>query len=168
MGFLDKMTEYFNRLTGGKDSSDGTGGGKKAAEPEPEPEPETTGNRASIQSPCEKQLLRELAQMVDEAPKGTSPDPVRYALLFTGEVQFVGFRYTNQMLAQEHGLAGWVENMDDGSVKMEIQGPPATVAAHFGRLHASYTRYNNRIWLETAERIDVVPDAGEFRVLNAW
>ena len=153
----------------------------KRRPPAAQPTPETDGddqtkggeddgnsNRATMQSPCEQELLHELARLFEETPGATEPEPVRYALRFTGEVQFVGFRWTNRMLAEEHGLTGWVENLSDGSVTMELQGPPETVAAHFGRLHADYLRYGNLIWLESAERIETVPDEDGFRVLNAW
>lgn len=41
---------------------------------------------------------------------------------FHGRVQGVGFRFTAKYLAQSLGLTGWVENEDDGTVLMEIQG----------------------------------------------
>ena len=48
---------------------------------------------------------------------------VRWHILFEGEVQFVGFRYTARLLARKHGLSGWVKNLPDGRVEVEIQGP---------------------------------------------
>ncbi len=39
-----------------------------------------------------------------------------------GRVQGVGFRFFVQQNAIELGLTGWVRNMDDGTVTMEIQG----------------------------------------------
>ena len=44
-----------------------------------------------------------------------------------GIVQGVGFRFFVQQNASELGLTGWVRNMDDGSVTMEIQGQEAPV-----------------------------------------
>lgn len=42
---------------------------------------------------------------------------------FFGDVQAVGFRYRAKCAAELYGLTGWVENLDDGSVVMEVQGP---------------------------------------------
>ena len=47
---------------------------------------------------------------------------VRKSLLFHGRVQGVGFRYTAQQLAREHGLTGWARNNADGTVSVEVQG----------------------------------------------
>ncbi len=52
---------------------------------------------------------------------------VRYYGRAGGRVQGVGFRFFVQQNASELGLTGWVRNMDDGSVTMEIQGQEAPV-----------------------------------------
>ena len=39
-----------------------------------------------------------------------------------GRVQGVGFRFFVQTEAKKRGITGWVKNMDDGTVTMEIQG----------------------------------------------
>lgn len=46
----------------------------------------------------------------------------RRHLLFSGRVQEVGFRYTAYYIACDLGLTGWVCNLSDGRVEMEIQG----------------------------------------------
>ncbi len=46
----------------------------------------------------------------------------RYHIIFTGRVQGVGFRWRARMAAGDLRLTGWVRNMWDGSVEMEIQG----------------------------------------------
>lgn len=46
----------------------------------------------------------------------------RYAIRFVGLVQGVGFRYETWTIAQKLGLAGFVQNLPDGSVYAEIQG----------------------------------------------
>ncbi len=48
----------------------------------------------------------------------------RWHILFSGKVQHVGFRYTAYYLARDLGLTGWVDNLADGRVEMELQGPP--------------------------------------------
>ena len=49
-------------------------------------------------------------------------DLVRYFGTATGRVQGVGFRMFVQQNALELGITGWVKNMDDGTVTMEVQG----------------------------------------------
>ncbi len=51
----------------------------------------------------------------------------RKYILFSGQVQGVGFRYHSTVLARQLGLTGWVRNLDDGDVEMEIQGKPETI-----------------------------------------
>lgn len=54
-------------------------------------------------------------------PEGTE----RRHYSIEGQVQGVGFRYRAMYAAQHLGLTGWVENEDDGSVSLEVQGDPA-------------------------------------------
>ncbi|WP_196594933.1 acylphosphatase [Pectinatus sottacetonis] len=46
----------------------------------------------------------------------------RYFATACGRVQGVGFRYFVQTTAKKYGLTGWVKNMDDGTVTIEVQG----------------------------------------------
>ena len=47
---------------------------------------------------------------------------MRLHIIFKGEVQGVGFRYTLSLLADKYHLTGTVENLSDGSVEAFIQG----------------------------------------------
>ena len=47
---------------------------------------------------------------------------VRKHFFFSGQVQGVGFRYRAIHLARPLGLTGWVRNLWDGRVEMEVQG----------------------------------------------
>ena len=47
----------------------------------------------------------------------------RYRIVFSGNVQGVGFRYETWSIAQKLQLAGFVENLPNGKVYAEIQGP---------------------------------------------
>ena len=90
----------------------------------------------------ELELRRRLTVLAsDEATQDT---PLRYFLRWEGQVQGVGFRFTNTNLAQARALTGWVRNMEDGSVEMEIQGAPANILSHLEALHASYERMGTR------------------------
>ena len=54
-------------------------------------------------------------------------DLVRYFGTATGTVQGVGFRMFVQQNAMNLGITGWVKNMSDGTVTMELQGPQAAI-----------------------------------------
>ena len=47
----------------------------------------------------------------------------RYDIIFSGLVQGVGFRYEVWTMAQKLKLTGYVENLANGKVHAEIQGP---------------------------------------------
>ena len=47
----------------------------------------------------------------------------RYQIIFSGTVQGVGFRYEAWLIAEKLGLTGFAENLPNGDVRMEIQGP---------------------------------------------
>ena len=53
-----------------------------------------------------------------------APDrAVRYAVTFSGRVQHVGFRLELSELGKRLGLTGFCENLPEGDVYAEIQGP---------------------------------------------
>ena len=47
---------------------------------------------------------------------------IRRHYIFYGWVQGVGFRYRAYHAAYRNGVAGWVRNLPDGSVEMELEG----------------------------------------------
>ena len=59
---------------------------------------------------------------------------IRFFGRATGRVQGVGFRFFVQQNALEIGLTGWVRNMEDGAVTMEIQGTQPQVDAFEQRI----------------------------------
>ncbi len=54
---------------------------------------------------------------------------VRHAGRVMGKVQGVGFRVFVQQTAEAMGFTGWVKNMADGSVVMEVQGEDSQFGA---------------------------------------
>lgn len=70
-----------------------------------------------------------------------SPDPdvVRRAATVTGRVQGVSFRWYTERRAAELGLTGWVRNHEDGSVRLEVQGPVDAVDELVAWLHEGPT-----------------------------
>ena len=49
-------------------------------------------------------------------------DIVRKHIIFHGSVQGVGFRYYSEHKANQLRLTGWVKNLYNGDVEMEVQG----------------------------------------------
>ncbi len=47
----------------------------------------------------------------------------RYLIIFKGQVQGVGFRYTAGVVAKKYNLSGYAQNLyTSGDVRVEIQG----------------------------------------------
>lgn len=67
-----------------------------------------------------------LAQGIARAEGGA---PQRLRLRYAGKVQAVGFRFQAQLLAKSAGCVGWVQNLDDGDVLVEVQGTPSQLEA---------------------------------------
>lgn len=68
-------------------------------------------------------------------------------VFFAGRVQGVGFRYQTLQVAKEFEVAGYVQNLPDGRVQLEVEGRPDEVAAFVAaveeRLHG-YIRKTER------------------------
>lgn len=62
-------------------------------------------------------------EIPDFTPRGICRKRVR----FSGRVQNVGFRLELYSLAQRLDLAGWVRNLEDGSVEAEMQGDESEI-----------------------------------------
>jgi acylphosphatase len=59
-------------------------------------------------------------------------------ILFTGQVQGVGFRYTTEQLARECEVTGYVRNRDDGRVELMVEGAPEEIDRLVGGLRSSF------------------------------
>ena len=46
----------------------------------------------------------------------------RYYIIYEGIVQGVGFRWKLMNIANRHNLTGYVRNLDNGNVEVEVQG----------------------------------------------
>ena len=75
---------------------------------------------------------------------------IRQHIIFRGRVQGVGFRYYSVHKARQLGLTGWVENLYDGSVEMEIQGDCARIDELI-----SYLEHQRWILIEEMERTEL-------------
>lgn len=57
---------------------------------------------------------------------------VRLYARVTGRVQGVGFRWFCQRAASPRGLGGWVRNLPDGNVELEVEGPTGRIRDFLG------------------------------------
>ncbi|MES2657217.1 MAG: acylphosphatase [Verrucomicrobiota bacterium] len=48
-------------------------------------------------------------------------------VIFEGRVQGVGFRYTVKDLSRGFEVCGWVKNLPEGSVELQVMGEPDEV-----------------------------------------
>ena len=86
---------------------------------------------------------------------------IRYHLMFTGQVQGVGFRWTATSAANVLGLTGWVYNAWDGSVEMEVQGDEQSIDQMVAAIdRGRFIQIDN---IEK-EKIPVVEDERDFNV----
>ena len=87
---------------------------------------------------------------------------VRYFGRAVGRVQGVGFRYFVQQNARELGVVGWVQNMEDGAVTMELQGTKAQISQLEQRIReGTYFIKVKELQLEPRE---VLADSREFSI----
>ncbi len=70
--------------------------------------------------------------MSNPSPQAT--DFVAAEVVVSGDVQGVGYRAFTQRVAKELGLSGWVRNLYDGRVQVEVEGPRAKVEELLARL----------------------------------
>ena len=92
----------------------------------------------------------------DRTPPALPQGTVRRRYIITGQVQGVGFRYRARYAAQTLDLTGWVQNLWDGRVEMEVQGDPD----QFMRLFAMIQK-SDYIQITGIRQKDIPPDPWE-------
>ena len=98
------------------------------------------------------------ARMQDLDPESGK---VREHIIFRGRVQGVGFRYQAMYAARDFGLTGWVANLPDGTVEMEVQGAPAAMGRMMKHLRSGHWIRIDDMDLESMQ---VVPGEKGFNV----
>jgi acylphosphatase len=81
------------------------------------------GERASQRGTSEERSERGDERSREEQDRSVSEGPVRLTALVSGRVQGVGFRWWTRCRALELGLVGQAENLADGRVRVEAEGP---------------------------------------------
>lgn len=92
----------------------------------------------------------------DRTPPALPEGTERRRYTITGQVQGVGFRYRARYAAQTLGLTGWVQNEDDGSVTLEVQGDPDKFMSLFAMIQKS-----DYIQITGIHQKDIPPDPWE-------
>ena len=86
---------------------------------------------------------------------------IRRHMVVSGTVQAVGFRYRAVYIAQALGVTGWVRNLSDGKVEMEVQGSAAALKEMLQQLGEQ--RFIEITGVDE-QALDVVPGEYEFKV----
>jgi len=69
---------------------------------------------------------------------GSSPSkPIRAEIIVEGDVQGVGFRYYARRAARRLGIVGYVENLEDGNVRIICESPKEKIEELIQRLEAA-------------------------------
>ncbi|MCM2275615.1 MAG: acylphosphatase [Candidatus Didemnitutus sp.] len=71
---------------------------------------------------------------------------------FTGRVQGVGFRYQTSQVAKGFEVSGYVRNLADGRVQLEVEGSAAEVAAFVTAVAEQMEGYIRHIERSAARR----------------
>ncbi len=78
-------------------------------------------------------------------------------IYYRGRVQGVGFRFTCQRVAENHGITGWVKNMPDGSVRLAAQGDESSIKKFLSEIDQNLNRFisDKEIeWQDFQEKLD--------------
>ena len=109
-------------------------------------------------------LFRTKNKKMSSGPALSGEKAIRRAMVADGRVQGVGFRYFARSLAREHGVTGWVMNMPDGTVAMEVQGPEDRVDSSAGAISNPPTDWYIRVTSLKIRNISLVPDESGFDI----
>ena len=65
-----------------------------------------------------------------------------YQVFYSGRVQGVGFRYSVKRIAACYEVVGWVRNLPDGRVELQIDGEKIEVEAFLAEIAKSSLRFH--------------------------
>ena len=84
-------------------------------------------------------------------------------VIFEGRVQGVGFRYTVKDLSRGFDVCGWVKNLPEGSVELQVMGEVDEVES-FIREIAEESTVAHHIKNLTEEKIPLLENGSGFRI----
>lgn len=87
---------------------------------------------------------------------------IRYYVVLDGRVQGVGFRYFAQSNAIKLNLTGWVRNMDNGMVELEVQGVEEKVNKFLSIIRRGNSFINVNDF--SVKKIDIISTEEKFKV----
>ncbi|PWE17465.1 acylphosphatase [Marinicauda salina] len=87
---------------------------------------------------------------------------IAVAARITGRVQGVSFRAWTQAMAERRGVAGWVRNEPDGSVRALLMGEEGAVADVVRALHDGPPAA--QVEAVATETVEPDPDAADFEI----
>lgn len=64
---------------------------------------------------------------------------------FTGRVQGVGFRYSTLEIAREFEVSGFVKNLADGRVQLEVEGKSSEVSSFIAAIEQRMHGYLRKL-----------------------
>ena len=77
-------------------------------------------------------------------------------IIFKGQIQGVGFRFTMQRIALNLGITGWVKNLTNGDVEVIAEGDREIIDNFLNKIRDYFKRYI------IDEEINMIETAGEF------
>jgi acylphosphatase len=83
-------------------------------------------------------------------------------IFFEGNVQGVGFRWSVKQVAKGFDLTGWVRNLPDGRVELQVSGEVSEVRAFLEAIGQSELRAHIR--KQTESILPNPPDARGFEI----
>jgi len=86
-------------------------------------------------------------------------------IIFEGRVQGVGFRYTVKDLSRGFDVCGWVRNLADGSVEMQVMGEPAEVESFIKEI-AEESNVAHHIKNLIAHKIALLENCSGFKIIS--
>jgi acylphosphatase len=72
-------------------------------------------------------------------------------IVFSGDVQGIGFRYTAHRIAGRYDLTGYVRNTADSKVELFLQGHPKDIEDCIDDIKATFIRYIKDVRIEDAQ-----------------
>ena len=90
---------------------------------------------------------------------------IRKRVLYSGQVQGVGFRWTSQSIARRFPVGGWVRNLPDGRVEMVIEGEEDEVERCLDAISRRFGRmiHQRQVFPEPPQGV-----GDEFEITGSW